>query len=185
MRIRPAFSGAEIFAVLLSLASVAISVLGNRTQERLLAASVWPYISLGNYDATEDGSKVLGFTLTNSGNGPALIQDFSLQYDHRTYYSALTLLTDCCELRRVSLRTNTVVGLVLRPGDTVAYLRLPFSEEIADGWNKLDHARRDKLRMRVCYCSTLNDCFEATTENNRPKPVEACGSPPQNEQWAS
>ena len=31
-------SGAEIFAVLVSLASVAISVLGNRTQERLLAA---------------------------------------------------------------------------------------------------------------------------------------------------
>ena len=36
------FSNAELFAVIVSVTSVGISLIGNRTQERLLAASVWP-----------------------------------------------------------------------------------------------------------------------------------------------
>ena len=177
-------SGAELFAVLVALASVAISVLGNRTQERLLAASVWPYVSFGSGNTGDDGQKrVIGFTLTNAGNGPARIKSFSLEYDHQKITSGLTLLERCCDLRGVSLITSPVVGRVLRPGDTITYLQLPFAEGIADGWSKLDHARFGSLTMSVCYCSTLNECFEARSDRDDPQPVEACSVTPRTEQW--
>lgn len=182
---RPKLSGPEIFAVLVSLASVAISVLGNRTQERLLAASVWPYVSFSSGNTTDDGQqRVLGFSITNAGNGPARIKAFSLEYDHRKVASGLTLLERCCNLATVPmLMTTPVVGRVLRPGDTVTYLQLPFSEGIAEGWNKLDEARFGHVTMSVCYCSTLNDCFEARSDGDEPKPVDACSAPSRSEQW--
>jgi len=178
------FSGAEIFAVLVSLASVAISVLGNRTQERLLAASVWPYVSFGSGNTSDDGQKrIIALSLVNSGNGPARIKDFSLEYDHQKVVSGLALMKRCCDLLNASLMTSPVVGRVLRPGDTLTYLQLPFSEDIADGWRKLDKARFGGLAMSVCYCSTLNECFEARSDRDDPQPVNACNVTPRTEQW--
>lgn len=178
------FSGAEIFAVLVSLASVAISVLGNRTQERLLAASVWPYVSFGSGNTSDDGQKrVIGFYLVNAGNGPARIKDFSLEYDHRKVASGLALLERCCGLSKVALLTSPVVGRVLRPGETLTYLQWPFSEAIADGWSKLDQARFGSMTMSVCYCSTLNECFEARSDRDDPLSVAACSVTPRTEQW--
>jgi hypothetical protein len=184
MTTRQRFSGAEIFAVLFSLSSIAISVLGNRTQERLLAASVWPYVSFNSGNASDDGkTKIIAFALTNSGNGPARIRDFSLEYDHQKVISGLDLMTRCCGLPNINLLTSRIVGRVLRPGDSITYLQLPFSDEIAAGWNKLDKARFGKLAMTVCYCSTLNDCFEARSDSDDPLPVEACQVPPAEQQW--
>lgn len=178
------FSGAEIFAVLVSLASVAISVLGNRTQERLLAASVWPYVSFGSGNTSDDGQKqLIAFSLTNAGSGPARIKAFSLEYDHQKVISGQALLERCCNLPRISMMTSPVVGRVLRPGDTITYLQLPFAESIADGWRKLDQARFGSLTMSVCYCSTLNECFDARSDRDDPEPVAACSVPARPEQW--
>jgi len=178
------FSGAEIFAVLVSLTSVAISVLGNRTQERLLAASVWPYVSFVSGNTSDDGQKrIIALSLVNAGSGPARIKKFSLEYDHQKVTSGLALMERCCGLPKVSLMTSPVVGRVLRPGDTITYLQLPFSEDIADGWSRLDRARFGSMVMSVCYCSTLNECFEARSDRDDPQPVEACSVTPRTEQW--
>ena len=178
------FSGAEIFAVLVALASVAISVLGNRTQERLLAASVWPYISFSSGNTSDDGQKrIIALSLVNAGNGPARIKDFSLEYDHQKVSSGGALLGRCCGLANVSLMTTPVIGRVLRPGDTLTYLQLPFSEGIGEGWSKLDQARFGNMVMSVCYCSTLNECFEARSDRDDPLPVAACSVTPRPEQW--
>jgi hypothetical protein len=178
------FSSAEIFAVLVSLSSVAISVVGNRTQERLLAASVWPYVSLGSGNTSDDGEKrILAFSLTNSGSGPARIKDFSLELDHQKLVSGLELIKRCCDLAKVPLLTSSVVGRVLRPGDSAVYLQLPYSDAIADGWSKLDKARFGRLVMKVCYCSTLDDCFEARSDSDDPQPVAACSVTAREEQW--
>jgi hypothetical protein len=177
-------SGAELFAVLVALASVAISMLGNRTQERLLAASVWPYVSFSSGNRSDDGrTRVLGFSLTNAGNGPALIKGFSLEHDHRKISSGQSLLEACCDLHGVSLMTAPVVGRVLRPGDTITYLQVPYVEDNAQGWSRLDRARFGKMVMSVCYCSTLDDCFETRSDRVDPQPVAACAVPPRPEQW--
>ena len=62
------FSNAELFAVLVSVTSVAISLIGNRTQERLLAASVWPYLSFNTGNTSDDGQhQVISLAVVNSG----------------------------------------------------------------------------------------------------------------------
>ncbi len=178
------FSGAEIFAVLVALTSVAISVLGNRTQERLLAASVWPYVSFGSGNTSDDGQKrIIALSLVNAGNGPARIKEFFLEYDHQKVASGHALLERCCGLSKISLMTSPVVGRVLRPGETITYLQLPLSEGIADGWSKLDQARFESMVMSVCYCSTLNECFEGRSDRDDPQPVQACSVTPRAEQW--
>lgn len=178
------FSGAEVFAVLVALASVAISVVGNRTQERLLAASVWPYVALGSGNTSDDGEKkILAFSLTNAGSGPARIKDFSLELDHQKLVSGLELLKRCCGLAKVPVLTSSVAGRVLRPGDNITYLQLPYSDAIAEGWNTLDKARFGRLVMTICYCSTLDDCFEARSDRDDPQPVAACSVRPREEQW--
>lgn len=183
------FSGAEIFAVLMSLVSVGIAVLGNRTQERLLAASVWPYISFDSGNTSDDGQHVVSLALMNSGNGPARIKEFTLEYEHKRFNSGLSLLEHCCGLsdsavlQKTPLMTSPVVGRVLRPGDTITYLQLPYSEPIADSWHKLDKARFGPLVMSVCYCSTLNDCFQARSDRDDAEPVKACPVTPRAEQW--
>jgi hypothetical protein len=179
------FSSAEIFAVLVSLTSVAISVLGNRTQERLLAASVWPYVSFSSGNTSDDGQKrIVALSIVSSGNGPARIKQFSLEYEHQKFSSGRALLEHCCGLVNLSLLTSPVIGRVLRPGDTITYLQLPFSEDIAAGWSKFDRSRFGGLVMSVCYCSTLNECFEASSDRDDPQPVEACSVTPRNEHWS-
>ena len=125
------FSSAELFAVLVSLTSVTISVIGNRTQERLLAASVWPYLSFNTGNTSDDGlRKVISLAVINSGNGPARIREFALEYDHKNVAAASGLLQDCCNLKSDVVLTSPVVGKVLRPGEQVILLQLPFAAEI-------------------------------------------------------
>lgn len=178
------FSGVENFAVLVSLASVAISVIGNRTRERLLGASARPYVALSASNAIDDGAKrVLAFSLTNAVSGPARIRNFSLERGRRNVSSAGELLRQCCGLDEVSLVTSTVVGRALRPGDSATYLQLPYSDAIADGRKALDKAHFDRMGMTVCYCSTPDDCFEARPDRDDAQPVAARGVAPRDAQY--
>ncbi len=176
------FTGTEIFAVLMSLASVAISLNGNRTQERLLSASVWPYLSFATGNTSDDGqSKVIAFSITNSGNGPARIRDFSVEYDQRQINSASVLMNLCCALNPSFALTSPVVGRVLRPGEAVNFLQLPFSADIAEGWKLFDNKRFDVI-LSACYCSTLNECWKLKSDQPEPEPVAACSNT-QTRQW--
>jgi hypothetical protein len=177
------FSSAELFAVLVSLASVAIAVLGNRTQERLLAASVWPYLSFTSGNTSDDGvTQVIALAVENSGNGPARIRQFTLEYDHQTIASGGALLERCCNFKPAMVLTSPVVGKVLRPGERVTLLQVPLTPEIAEGWRKLDHARFGFV-YSACYCSTLDECFNIRSDGSDPTPVLACGNMPRDEQW--
>jgi len=141
-------------------------------------------VSFASGNTSDDGQKrVLAMSLTNAGNGPARIKAFSLEYEHQKVTSGTALLERCCNLAKTSLLTTPVIGRVLRPGDAVVYLQLPFSEDIAAGWNKLDQARFGSLSASVCYCSTLNECFEARSDGDDPVPVDTCKVPPRADQW--
>ena len=177
------FSSAELFAVLVSLTSVTISVIGNRTQERLLAASVWPYLSFNTGNTSDDGlRKVISLAVINSGNGPARIREFALEYDHKNVAAASGLLQDCCNLKSDVVLTSPVVGKVLRPGEQVILLQLPFAAEIADGRHRFDKARFEFV-FSACYCSTLNECWNIRSDQTDPAPAAACRDMPREEQW--
>src|SRR5664279_4777401 len=152
------FTPMEFMAVFISVVSVAIALNGNRTQERLLAASVWPYLSFGTGNTSDDGHKVIVFSITNSGNGPARIREFSAVFDQQHATSAYDLMVRCCALKPKIAITSPVVGRVLRPGEELKLLQVPFSDDIADGWQLLDK-KRFAMIFSACYCSTLNECW--------------------------
>jgi hypothetical protein len=177
------FSNAELFAVLVSVTSVTISVIGNRTQERLLAASVWPYLSFNTGNTSDDGQRqVISLAVVNSGNGPARIRQFTLEYDHKNIAAASGLLQGCCDLKPEIVLTSPIVGKVLRPGEQVTFLQLPFAAEIAEGWHRLDKARFGFI-LSACYCSTLDECWSVRSDQSDPKPVAACKDMPREQQW--
>lgn len=176
------FSSAELFAVVVSLASVAISVLGNRTQERLLAASVWPNLSFETGNTTDNRQEhVISISVTNSGNGPARIRTFSLDWAGAHFLNASALIERCCDMHP-DVTTSPVVGKVLRPGEQVRVLEVPYAAAIADGWHKLDRARFE-FALRACYCSTLGECWNARSDGADPEPVAECPATPRKEQW--
>ena len=176
-------SNAEFFAVIVSLASIGIAVLGNRTQERLLAASVWPYLSFTSGNTSDDGQqKVVAVTVTNSGNGPARVRRFTLDYDGQPAASARGLLERCCGMVPDLVVTSPIVGRVLRPGEQINVLQVPYAASIADGWKKLDRARF-RFVYSACYCSTLGECWETRSDRDEPAPVEACPAMPAEAQW--
>lgn len=177
------FSSAELFAVIVSLASVAISVLGNRTQERLLAASVWPNLSFETGNTSEDRREhVITVSVTNSGNGPARIRDFSLSYAGVRFRNASELLARCCALKPDIVTTSPVVGKVLRPAEQVRVLEVPYAAPIAEGWHQLD-LERFNFALSACYCSTLGECWNARSDGTDPEPVGACKPAAPAEQW--
>jgi hypothetical protein len=165
-----------------SLVSVVISVLGNRTQERLLAASVWPNLSFDTGNTTDDRQQhVITISVANSGNGPARIRTFALDYEGTHFFNASALLERCCELK-TDIITSPVVGKVLRPGEQVRVLEVPYAPAIADGWRKLDRARFG-FALSACYCSTLGECWNVRSDGADPEPVDACPATPRKEQW--
>jgi len=177
------FSNAEMFAILVSVTSVSISVIGNRTQERLLAASVWPYLSFNTGNTSDDGQRqVISLAVVNSGNGPARIREFVLEYGHKNAAGASGLMQDCCNLKAANVLTSPIVGKVLRPGEQIILLQLPFAAEIADGWQRFDKARFEFV-FSACYCSTLNECWTIRSDQSDPEPVAACKDMPREEQW--
>ena len=62
---------ASASAVVLSIVSLSVAISANRTQERLLAASVWPSLEYGTGNRDDDGADVITLSIGNSGIGPA------------------------------------------------------------------------------------------------------------------
>lgn len=180
---RRRLSPAELFAVIVSTASIAIAVLGNRTQERLLAASVWPYLSFSSGNTSDDGTrKIIALTVENSGNGPARVRRFTLEYAGTPMPSGSELLQRCCAFQPAMLITSPIVGKVLRPGEQVNLLQLPWNDAIADGWRHLDRARFAFV-YSACYCSTLGECWTVRSDRDEPQPVSTCAPMPPQQQW--
>lgn len=176
-------TSAELFAVVVSAVSLFISVLGNRTQERLLAASVWPYLSFTSGNTTDDGKqRVISIGVENAGNGPARIRRFALEYEHHGFISASKLLDACCNFHPSNMLTSPVVGRVLRPGERITIMQVPPLPDSADGWRRLDHARFSFV-YTACYCSTLNECWNIRSDRDDPTPVAECAETPSSWKW--
>lgn len=80
-------------AVLISLASLGLTISANRTQERLLAASTWPYLVFGTGNRMEDGTSAISMTLHNGGVGPARLAWLQVSYEGQPRFDAASLLS--------------------------------------------------------------------------------------------
>lgn len=169
--------------LLISLVSLFVAVSANRTQERMLAASVWPSLIFGTSSASQEGVPQVSFDLLNRGTGPARVRWAELLYDGAPVRDSDALLTRCCGRfpessgRQYSLMTSGIQRRVLGADEWVALLRAPRPDPPTPAWEALDRERH-KIRLRACYCSVLDDCWLFDSESDDPEPVRHCPRAP-------
>jgi hypothetical protein len=176
---------ATAFAVAVSLISLWVAFSSNRTQERLLAASVWPMLEYGTGNRDEDGRDMISLEIGNSGVGPARLRGVEVFYETDRVHNSIDLLKRCCRLAAgtpIQTITSGTRGRVLKAGDTIQFMRLPKDNNNADLWKSFN-AERFKVEVRACYCSVLGDCWTLVSTRTDPEPVRSCPALAVEEEW--
>ena len=171
-------------AIILSLISLAVAIGNARTQEKMVAAATWPLLQFGTTNNT-DGEPVIRLTVSNTGQGPALLKTVDLLYDGRRVDNAAFLLAACCgwsrdvnaavksEGGRGLIVTSRLGNVILAPGERVDFLELWRTEANAAVWDQLDQ-ERFKLSFDACYCSVFDECWRSDLESLEPVSVRQC-----------
>jgi hypothetical protein len=184
----------SVAALFVSAVSLWVAIRTEDANEKLVAASVWPFLQVQISNADPDTKLDLIFEVVNTGVGPAKIESFELFYNGKPYTSGNRLLADCCGYRTVRatspeaknhtpLATGTVQGIVLRAGEKEDFIRYKLGDDNLAVWNALDNAR-DRISYRICYCSVLNECYRSALRSElyypgqlRPERVKSCPMP--------
>lgn len=167
--------------LLISIVSIFIAVSANRTQERMLAASVWPSPLFGTSNAALDGTLQVTFDLLNRGVGPARFRWAEVLYDGTPVNSAESLLALCCGQAEKDDRnpvfTSGIQHRVVGADEWVTLLRMPRTDPPTPVYTALEDAL-PKIRFRACYCSVLDKCWILDSKQDEPQPVRQCPREP-------
>ena len=172
-------------AMLISLTSLAVAISANRTQERLLAASVWPSLGYGTGNRGPDGTDVITLSIGNQGTGPARLRAFQVLHGGAPARDARALLAQCCGLgadESVHTVTSGTRAAVLKAGDEITLLQFERAANDAEVWTRFNR-ERFKVEVKACYCSVLDECWMVDTARTEPDPVASCPLVPDAEQW--
>ena len=169
-------------AIVVSVVSLFVARNANRTQERMLAASVWPSLLFASSNVSTDGKPQISLDLLNRGIGPARMRWAELRYDGVPVRDVDDLLSRCCGTPpqgtgdRFPLITSGIQNRVIGAGEWVSMLRMPRTDAVSRVWEALDR-ERPKIRLRGCYCSVLDDCWLYDSDRTDPQPVAQCPAP--------
>ncbi|MXO61114.1 hypothetical protein GRI89_16345 [Altererythrobacter salegens] len=142
--------------------------------EKMQVASVWPRMAYDTGNLTDDGAPEISLNIGNQGVGPAHIEGMEISYAGKPYVDADSLVRACCAQGkdRLSLVTSRVNGMVIRPGEDKAFVRLT-SDADPEVFAKFDQERL-RIRVKLCYCSVFDDCWIADSQQVEIEPVKQC-----------
>jgi hypothetical protein len=148
--------------------------------ERLVQANSLPHLQLAGSNTNAAGGREISFSVTNAGIGPAEIRTAEVRVDGRPVGSLRELLAACCgqppEFKGVV--TSTLVGNMIRPGETVPWIRMPVTDANLPAAARLDQARRaGRIQTSLCYCSVFDECWARSDGDRRPRPAGQCPAP--------
>jgi hypothetical protein len=176
---------ASAFAVVVSLISLWVAFSANDTQERLLAASVWPTLEYGTGNRDDQGRDMIILEIDNNGVGPARLRGVQVLYDGKVAANSIELLRICCGLgegQPVQTITSGTRGRVLKAGDRIEFMMLPIEANDAELWKRFNR-ERFKVEVRACYCSVLDACWMMNSTRTEPEPVRSCPALSVEEEW--
>lgn len=162
-------------AIIVSAASLWVALRADQTQEQLLKASVWPYVQYDTSDATGEGGKRIAFEVRNAGVGPALVRSVAVSYNGHYYGTLHELMMACCKVvPHHNMFATTLHDTVIMAHDTVPFITVLPAKVDAASYSRI-LAGRFHIRMQMCYCSVLGDCwFFNTLTGNLPTEVRKC-----------
>jgi hypothetical protein len=171
-------------ALFVSIVSLALAVHHGDAMDRLVAANSWPFLMYDTESIDPQGNRRISLKIENSGVGPARIQTFEVWWQGQPVSTASELLQRCCmtdakapidpaTARSLDLVIGQIASRVLRAGAAESFLSLELKEANAAIWHRLDIARL-QLRMRACYCSVFDECWETDLVQTSAKRVRSC-----------
>ena len=167
--------------LLISAVSVFVAFSANRTQERMLAASVWPSLVFGTSDAAQDGSAQLSIDLLNRGVGPARVRWAEVLYDGKPVSGPSALLAACCGARDTtsdaSIVSSAIQHRVIGADEWIQAMRVTPSSTSPAIYEALGRSLPG-VGMRLCYCSVLDECWLLDSKRDEPEPVRDCKAAP-------
>jgi hypothetical protein len=171
-------------AMFVSIVSLAVAVHHGNAMDRLVAANSWPFLLYDTDNQDPQGQRRIALKVENVGVGPARIQTFEVWWQGEPVATAPELLRRCCmkdakppigpsEASSLQFSIGQITSRVLRAGDAEAFLTLKLEESNADIWHRLNVARM-QLKMRACYCSVFDECWQTDLEQTSAKQVRSC-----------
>lgn len=164
---------AAIFAIGVSFAAMAISLLEVSSIRAQQKAEVWPYIEI-DQSYTSEGYEL---RLTNKGVGPALMSDVVLLAGGAPVSDLDAFIADTVgEADAFSydiyFRTDPSGGVVA-PGETYTLFGVPWT----DATRRFIENASDEIDIKTCFCSIYEECWTATFRSRRPEVAQSCPQP--------
>lgn len=170
-------------AITISVISLFVAVAHGHTEEKLVAASSWPFLTFNtSNNGFEAGGWTIGLRLQNSGVGPARVKWLRLKLDGNPIRNRAALMSRCCgvtnstveeQVRRGLVSQNSPIG-VLPARDGIVMLAWRERPGFRAIRSELDEAAH-RLRIEACYCSVLDECWRSDlTPTADPRPVNRC-----------
>ena len=142
-----------------SIVSIWLAVKNAGAMNQLVQANSWPHLQVTSGNLDDDGKRSLHFEITNAGAGPAKLHTMDMMWEGKPLSKDRSLLSLCCaDVENETLDraiTEFTAGRVLRAGETIRFLEIPFEERYAQTFERLDKARFDQLSFsgrRIVSC---------------------------------
>ncbi|GAA0706082.1 hypothetical protein [Dokdonella soli] len=139
---------AALIAAMIGVMALLVSGYTAYIQRQQVRAQVWPYLMAGWADFEQ--SRIV----INKGVGPAQVRSVEMLVDGKPQpdwphvIAALGLPGD------FSMNQSTINSTVVSAGEKVAILKLEDKEQY-----RRFRAGIERMTLRICYCSTLGDCW--------------------------
>ncbi|MCD9027897.1 hypothetical protein LDO26_06720 [Luteimonas sp. BDR2-5] len=167
--------------LLISAVSVFVAYNANRTQERILAASVWPSLIFGTSNASPDGGEQISLDLLNRGVGPARVRWAEVLYDGAPVSGPSSLLVACCGATEAEsgllVMNSAIQRRVVGADEWIQFMRVRPLDAASPTYEALGNSLGN-VRLRLCYCSVLDECWLLDSKLPEPAAVRACPAAP-------
>lgn len=167
-------AAAAIIASLVGLLALVVAGYTAYIQRQQVRAQVWPYLMMADSD---NSSEYMWF---NKGVGPAQVKTVQAFVDGKPQRNWADVFRSM-RLENLNYGQSTLNGDVLSAGEKLDWLQF---KEHGDFQRFREAAHQMKLDFKVCYCSTLDDCWmnDSTRGWNDRRPVGMCPKVPESEQ---
>jgi hypothetical protein len=174
-------------AFFVSLVSLGLAIHNGKTMEKLVAANSYPNIDFlfGNEFDFQDGrglQHAVYLSLENTGIGPARLRSIEISYAGKPAARVRDLLAICCTREAADSLPKTNLwssgderGAMIQAGKDVNLFA--WAEASGDPrWARLE-AVRERIGIRVCYCSVFDECYLRDSDHREPVRIKACPAP--------
>jgi hypothetical protein len=167
---------AAVIASLIGLLALAVSGYTAYVQRQQLRAQVWPRLEI----ETNDNDSELAWHVLNQGTGPARVMAMRVVVDGAPVATWGGVMKAVGKSDEAGVIMSWISRSVLPAGKDVAIIRSADDPQSRARFRELLPDGKHRLRVTLCYCSVLDDCWVATDSVRariEPGPPDDCPIP--------